>query len=316
MRFMSSSLGVDCIYCHVEGQFDKDEKKTKEAARDMLGMVSELNGNSFEDQREITCYTCHRGQPKPEATPSFGKSNDSAGDTAQQNLATTIPQLSQVLGRYIKALGGTSALQAVATRVSKGTVLEHGQSTDIEVLSETPGKQATIRFSNQGTTAVVFDSQAGWSTAPGRPLREIYGADLDLAGIDADLQLALHLQDLFPDLRPQYPEFIDGRKVDVFWGIMNDRLSCKLYFDEQSGLLVRMIRFAESPIGRNPSQIDYSDYRAVDGVQVPFKVIQTEPASIATIQLEDVRQNIPIDPAKFARPTQMRAAPTVSQPTR
>jgi tetratricopeptide (TPR) repeat protein len=309
MRFMSSSLGVDCAYCHVEGRFDKDDKKTKGIAREMLEMVSELNKSSFDDRREVTCYSCHRGQAKPEGTPSLDSrpSNGPDGGKSDSSLAGNIPQLSRVLSRYVEALGGTSALEAVATRVSKGMVVAGGQSAGIEILQQTPGKRVTTRLAKQGTSAVVFDGQAGWSTAAGRPLREIHGADLDLARIDADLQFAIHLQDLFSDLRPQYPELIDGQKVNVLLGTVNDRLWCKLYFNEQSGLLVRMTRFAESPVGRNPSQIDYSDYRPADGVLVPFKVVQTEPMSITAIQLQEVRQNIPIDAAKFARPTQTPA---------
>jgi hypothetical protein len=114
-------------------------------------------------------------------------------------------------------------------------------------------------------------------------------------------------------LRIQYPEAVGERRVDVLLGVADEQLSAKLCFDQESGLLVRMVRFAESPLGRNPTQVDLDDYRPVDGVQVPFHITLTEPTSTSIIQLEDVRQNVTIDPATFARPAPDRTAATHSR---
>ncbi len=76
----------------------------------------------------------------------------------------------------------------------------------------------------------------------------------------------------------------------------------QLYFDEQSGLLLRELRYAESPLGLNPTQIDYADYRDVDGVKTPFRWTIARPSGRFTIQLEQVKQNVPIDDAKFVKP--------------
>jgi len=64
MQFLTKSLGVDCTYCHVQGEFDKDDKPAKQTARKMYQMVrlasSEISSN------QVSCYMCHRGHPKPE----------------------------------------------------------------------------------------------------------------------------------------------------------------------------------------------------------------------------------------------------------
>jgi tetratricopeptide (TPR) repeat protein len=311
MKFITSSLGVDCAYCHVEDEFDKDEKKKKETARAMLQMVHELNANHFDGQREITCFSCHRGQPKPESTPILDASRPTrpVDATPEQTVVPSrISTLNQILRRYVDALGGATALSKLTTRIARGAVRVSEQSGEIEIFTETPGKQATVRRSKQGESTIVFDGQTGWRTASGRSPREIQGAELGLARLDADLQFALHVTDLFPDLRVQYPELIGGRKVEVVVGVMNEKVSCKLYFDQESGLLVRMVRLAESAIGRSPSQVDFADYRAVDGVQVPFRMVQMEPTSTTTIQLDEVRHNVPIDWSGFVRPLQAHAA--------
>ena len=75
MQFISSSLGVQCTFCHVEGHFEKDEKKPKQVARDMMNMMFTLNKNNFADHREVTCYSCHRGFVNPVATPEVGPKN-------------------------------------------------------------------------------------------------------------------------------------------------------------------------------------------------------------------------------------------------
>jgi len=75
-----------------------------------------------------------------------------------------------------------------------------------------------------------------------------------------------------------------------------------LYFDPQSGLLVRLVRYSASPIGRVPTQIDYSDYRDVSGIKFPFKYTFSWLDGRDVFQLTDVKTNVPIDAAKFGKP--------------
>jgi hypothetical protein len=85
-------------------------------------------------------------------------------------------------------------------------------------------------------------------------------------------------------------------------GIRENQPPVRLWFDEKSGLLVRMVRFVETPLGRNPTQIDYADYRDVEGVKTPLRWTVARPNGRFTIQVTDVQQNVPVDDAKFAKP--------------
>lgn len=58
-------LGVECAHCHVEGQWESDEKKPKETARRMLQMVNAVAKDHFEGKGMVACWTCHRGAPEP-----------------------------------------------------------------------------------------------------------------------------------------------------------------------------------------------------------------------------------------------------------
>jgi len=89
----------------------------------------------------------------------------------------------------------------------------------------------------------------------------------------------------------------------VLLGIRENQPGAKFYFDEETGLLARLVRYGESPLGVNSSQIDYADYREVNGVQVPFRVTVSNPKGNLTMQFEQIRQNVAIDPERFARPS-------------
>ena len=120
--------------------------------------------------------------------------------------------------------------------------------------------------------------------------------------MDADLQFPLHIQSFFPELRVEYPENVGDRKSDVLLAANQGHPVVKLYFDKPSGLLVRVVRYGDSPLGLNPSQVDYADYREIDGVQVPFRITTSQPESSSTIQFDEVRQNAQIGEAVFVRP--------------
>ena len=328
MQFITSSLGVDCAFCHVQGHFEKDDKKPKQTARNMMRMMFALNKENFDGRREITCYSCHRGTRNPVAAPpvtdnvasevaSNGTGNarplSDATRPETSELPSGLPTATQILDSYVSALGGASAIEKITTRVEKGVATFNENSIPIEIFASAPDKQAVIRhLPNGGDSVIAFDGRAGWFTMPGRPTRPMQGAELDAAGLDADLHFPLHLRKIFPELRVEYPEKVGDREAYLLVGIREGRPPVKLYFDEQSGLLVRVVRYADSPFGLDPTQVDYADYRNVDGVQLPFRWTLAEPTSSSTIQLQEVRHNIPIDNSHFAQPpsdTPARAKP-------
>ena len=69
MQFISNSLGVECEFCHVQGAFEKDDKKSKQTARKMIEMQMAINRDNFKGESEVTCFSCHRGAEKPVGIP-------------------------------------------------------------------------------------------------------------------------------------------------------------------------------------------------------------------------------------------------------
>jgi hypothetical protein len=84
-------------------------------------------------------------------------------------------------------------------------------------------------------------------------------------------------------------------EYEVINGSAPDKPSVRLYFDRKTGLLTRLIRFADTPLGRNPTQIDYADYKAVDGVTIPMRWTLSRPNGRFTIQVSEVKSNAAIE---------------------
>ena len=70
MMNLTKWLGVECSHCHVMGAFEKDDKPAKERAREMFRMVRAVGSDWFKGSNPVTCWTCHRGAPKPQSLPA------------------------------------------------------------------------------------------------------------------------------------------------------------------------------------------------------------------------------------------------------
>src|SRR5262249_38089234 len=107
MQFMTASLGVDCEYCHVEKAFDKDDKKTKGYARHMMEMMFNINKENFDNQRWVTCYSCHQGSPHPPSVPAVAAKEKPPGRMAEGGAtgsATGCAGPARRLARYLRAV--------------------------------------------------------------------------------------------------------------------------------------------------------------------------------------------------------------------
>lgn len=317
MQFITASLGVECEFCHVKDAFDKDDKKTKVTARKMMEMMFTINSENFEGHREVTCYSCHRGHQVPVAMPPVMGDESKAvveGDTSEarvlvENGGETSgmkegngPSADQLLDKYLQAVGGAAAVDKVSSRAMKGTITFADMNVPIDILSKDPDKRISYMHTPEGDNVTAFDGREGWFSNPGQPVREMHGPDLGAAAMDADLHFAAHLKGMLSKAEVRGLERIGDHDAYVVVGEREGKTPLKLYFDQQSGLLLRLIRFGETPLGQLPTQIDYADYRDAGGVKIPFRWTLARPGGRFTIQISEVKQNVPVDDAKFAKP--------------
>ena len=304
MQFISASLGVECEFCHEPKAFDKDDKKPKQTARKMMEMMFAINKDNFEGHREVTCYSCHRGSPDPVATPIIAAEDAKTAPEGKkvESKDASGPTANDLFDKYLQALGGAAAVEKVTSRVAKGTIDIGGKQVPSDVYSKDPGKRASFMHLPEGDSVTAFDGHEGWIGVPGRPVREMHGSDVDDAAIDADLHFATHLKQMFTEAQVRGIEKRGDHEAYLVVGRREGKPPLRLYFDSQSGLLVRLIRYVETPLGHLPTQIDYADYRDVGGLKVPFRWTVARPSGRFTIQVTDAKQNVPVDDAKFARP--------------
>jgi photosynthetic reaction center cytochrome c subunit len=313
MQFITYSLGVECGYCHVEGALEKDDKQTKLTARKMMRMMFAINKDNFDSKQAVTCNSCHHGSPHPASIPMIAEAGVKLPMPAQAEApVVNAPSPDEVIAKYADAMGGAAAVGKIQTREEKGTITIGGRSLPLEILNSTGGKQLTLIHLPNGDSVTAYDGNSGWTSAPNRPARPIPSIEVTSAHSETDLQLPLHIKQLFGELKSMPPENVGEREAYVVAGMNSDDLAAKFYFDKDSGNLVRIIRYTKTPLGEDPTQIDYADYRQQDGVKVPLRLTISRPNSTLVIHIEHVEFNVPIDDARFAQPA---AAPAATQPS-
>jgi photosynthetic reaction center cytochrome c subunit len=305
MQFIAASLGVECEFCHVEHQMDKDDKKEKKTARKMISMELAIDKDHFDGNLGVTCYTCHRGTPHPVAIPILSAENTKPaphvhGDEAHANL----PPANQILDKYLAAVGGAEALEKIKTRVQKGTIDAMGQQYPIEVFSEGPDKRISISHPKSGGSSVTaFNGDVGWLSIP-NGFHRMTAAEAAAARIDAELYFPAKVSEMYKEFRVLPPEEINGHQTYVVYATAQGLPALRLNFDQQSSLLIRLTRYAETPLGRNPTQIDYADYRTTGGVKIPYQWTLARPSGAFTIRVAQVQQNVPVDDKLFVPPAE------------
>jgi photosynthetic reaction center cytochrome c subunit len=306
MQFITASLGVQCDFCHEENAFEKDDKETKQTARKMMRMMFAVNKDNFDGHREVTCYACHRGEHKPVITPIIsGEDGKLAAEEKMHHAESSDagpPTADQILGKYLQSVGGAEAAARISTRVQKGTLTVGSQHFPVEILTKAPSKRVTTVHFPGGDSVTGVSGDEGWLSTPGHALHDMSPAEVEAAKMEAELFFPAGLQRAFKELRVQQKEQINGHETYVVLGMRDNQPPTQLYFDEESGLLVRVLRYAETPLGRNPTQIDYEDYREEGGVKTSFRWTIARPNGRFTIQAEQVQQNLPIADDKFAKP--------------
>jgi photosynthetic reaction center cytochrome c subunit len=320
MGFFSASLGLNCTDCHVDesgGSWARyaDDNALKQTTRRMIRMMSSINTSNFGGRQLVTCNTCHRGTRKPNVMPSLAllygmPPPDEPGDPIES--APGQPPADLILDKYIQAVGGTDRLNGFTSFVAKGTHrgFDDAEKSALEIFAQAPGLRTTIVHAPSGDTITTYDRRAAWIAAPATdrplPLLAVTGQELDGVRLEAEVWFPARIKQALRNWRVGPPATIDDREVRTVQGTSENGATATLCFDSGSGLLVRLVRFSESPVGRLVTQVDYADYRDVGGVKLPFRWTVSWLNGRSAFELTEVQAKVPIDPARFARPAPSR----------
>jgi photosynthetic reaction center cytochrome c subunit len=340
MGLMTAALQFDCSDCHVGAGTDKvdwaADTPRKRMARGMVIMVGNINKNNFGGRQMVTCWTCHRNRDKPLTTPLMETIYSMPPLTPDDVIAQVpgLPSAESILDKYIRAAGGAQRLAGLTSFVGKGTSVGFGGfggGGTVEIDAKAPDKRATVILfkaeTGRGDQIRVYDGKTGWVRTPLNVLGEfqLNGGDLDGYRFDAQLSFPGQIKQILTNLKSAPPDTIMdlpapeaqaslqkgvtlGRTldVDIVQGTGPRGLLVTLYFDRKTNLLIRELRYSNSPIGRVPTQIDYADYKDVNGIKFPFRITYAWLDGRDSIVLSEIKTNVAIDDAKFAKPAPLK----------
>jgi photosynthetic reaction center cytochrome c subunit len=317
MGVIADDLGLDCADCHpnagtdqVDWVFDTQRKKT---ARRMIEMVATINRTNFAGVQRVTCWTCHHGRDIPATTIAL----DNLYDTPNSEKDDIVrpergePTADQIFDKYIQAVGGAQRLAGLTSFIATGSSLGYmglGGSGEFTIYAKAPNQKTTrITFKDhpdRGESTWAFSGPTGWIKTPRGLLGdyELIGGELDGARFEAQLSFPGQIKQSLMNWRSGAKQPIGDRDYQVVQGTGPRNFMATLYFDPQTGLLARMIRYSPSPVGRMPTQIDYGDYRDVGGIKFPFDYKFQWLDGRFSAKIADVKTNVAIDAVVFGRP--------------
>jgi hypothetical protein len=225
---------------------------------------------------------------------------------AQKNTPpAAAPSVSQIIERYQKAVGGRDAWKKLTSRSSMGTVEVPSMSLGgtVVIHEKAPDKILTIIIIAGSAYRQGFDGRIGWAEDPQDGLREQTGAELAEARRQSDFYGPFDLDRQYAKLAVLGREKVDDREAYVLEASLPEGgQPDKLYFGAQSGLPVRIVSQHHTPEGVSEFREDFSDYREVDGVKLPFTVSQAGAGPAFIVKIGEVRHNVAFEDSEFAKP--------------
>ena len=300
MAFIAESLGVTCDHCHTSTFYHDDGNLAKLKARHMMQMVNDINRQNFGGSVTVTCNTCHRGTLKPQAAPV----PDMEHWMKAAEKDAPLPSVEDVLAHYRRAVGigkskapqSQAASFEIATYGGKGAA-QH-MSVDLVMngadhVRMTDHKGATtIKFVKNGADAWAHDDK-GWHVMDGGELETVRSrtATLDPNQVGGQAVSKTVVKDHVYDRRAYIVQVEDqGEKQDLF-------------FDAESGLLLRKRMYSASFYGDESVDLEYADYRPVGGFLIPFTIREINAGgSGLTIRRMTLRKvNVPTKAGEFSK---------------
>jgi len=323
MGFFAAALSLNCSDCHSQASASNwanyaDDTPIKQQTRRMIVMVNAINKANFGGARGVTCFTCHRGSQRPKVIPSLAQQYapppDEDPDEIVPLAAVRVTMTAeQILDRYIQATGGAAAAARLTSYTAKGTY--EGFDSDFEqvpvdIYAKAPDMRATVIHMRAGESSTTYDGREAWAAGPQDltpvTLMSLVGDSMAGARLDARLAFPGQIKQILTDWRTGFPALrIDDRPVDVIEGRTPEKAGVKLYFDRETGFLVRSVRYSRTAVGTVPINVVYSNYRDVPGlgVKIPFTWQVTWTNGRGTYNVTSLQPNAAIDAARFGRPT-------------
>jgi hypothetical protein len=220
----------------------------------------------------------------------------------------------EVIEKYLAALGGRAALAKLTSRSMVGTMALSTPGGEvpgtIEILNQQPNKVRTLMkldLSSLGAGQLVvdqrFDGTSGYALDSMRGNRDITGNQLENMKNAVFPNPLMNYKERGTTVELGQKEKVNGRDAYVLIVKPKSGSIARQFLDAESYLPVRLMLKLDLPeVGEVEQTSDFSDYREVDGVKIPFRVQVTSPIQSFTISVTKVEQNLKIDDTLFSKP--------------
>ena len=248
-----------------------------------------------------------QGQGRPAGAPAGpgGAGTPGAQPQSSPTPRPTPTPADEIIGKYVTAIGGQANIDKVKSRTLTGSST-NGAGTPIpfEILQAAPNKFYIRATLDQGTFERGFDGQVGWEKSA-RGVRQLNSLEVSRLQGSINLWGNLKLKEQYTRLRTIGRDKVGDRDTYVILGTRSETESERLFFDVETGLLLRRITYLRTMVGTIPEQYDFEDYRDVDGVKLPFTIrVSSVDAGnpVATRTFSNMKLNAPADDSKFKMP--------------
>ncbi len=220
------------------------------------------------------------------------------------------PSAEKILDKYTSAIGGEAAWHKLNSRIAKGTIEIPALSLSgtVESHEKAPGSMLVVVNLGGATFQRGCDGTTAWSDDPQNGLRTETGEEAEDSKRQADFYHQINIRKYYSKWNVTGAEKIGDHDAYAVEATATTGDVDKMYFDTQSGLLLRAITTVHTPQGAAVIQSDLLDYRDTDGIKLPFAIHQTSAQSDYTIKFTEVQHNVPLADSQFAKPADEPAA--------
>jgi tetratricopeptide (TPR) repeat protein len=215
-----------------------------------------------------------------------------------------LPTVDELIDKYLQATGGAPAVNAVSSRVVKGTIDVVGVSRGgtFETYTVAPNKALSImRPSATETIKIGYNGRIGWMQSP-LGARLLKGAELESIQSDADFYAVLNLKKSYTKMTLRGKSKIGYRDVYVIDLQPASGAGDRLFMDAETYLPVRMNSSRIQGSVSVPIEVYYDDWREVDGLKAPYTITYSSGKRTMTLMVTELQNNIPVDAKIFEKP--------------
>jgi outer membrane lipoprotein-sorting protein len=218
--------------------------------------------------------------------------------------------LEDVIALNLKSKGGLEKIRATETVRMTGTIVARDPSgqemkANMLILARRPNLMRRETTINGQQAVMAFDGKTFWMARGDRPAQQLPGAQAAYAMQDAEFDsVFVDYQEKGHKIALAGKETLDGQpvyhlKVTKKSGPVQD-----FFLDTETGLEKKISVRVEAPDQPAATFVtEMSDYRDVDGRQIPFKTVQSQNGvTVTTVTLDKVEFNVTADDSLFRMP--------------